>query len=311
MQKRILSAMVLALTLLMIVQSASMARAIPRCVRLRHLIYVATTTTTLADIANQIGGKKVLVTPLLKANQDFTNPRIYKSMKHTVREAEVFVRLGSGFDPWMHELLKTSGNKTITPGSKLDVDSSAGIPKLESTNSLGYYWLDPVNGKIIAADIMAGLAAFSPRDADYFKQRYEAFCRKLDESIPKWQGKLAPYKGTKVVTCCKERGVFDSRFGLVGVAAIESRHGIEPTGEQVSAAISVLKDEPGVKPVIVESVCPIDAAQALAGELSVRIVELPSAVKSKKRIRNYFDLFDEMTATLQRALSVASDDNKF
>lgn len=306
MKPRVLRLIVQVAALVLLTQSISSAALPPRCVRLRHLIYVATTTTTLADIANQIGGKKVLVTPLLKANQEVTNPKIYGSMKHAVREAEVLVRLGSGSDPWMHELLKTSGNKTITPGSSLDVDSSAGISKPISSDLIGYYWLDPVNAKTMAASILAGLTSFSPKDSGYFKSNYERFCTKVDENLAKWQSDLSPYKGAKIISCCGTLGYFADRFGMEQVAAIGARPCVSHSSKQVDDIVSLAAKDGGPKIVALEPECPIRAYEDNFSRVSARVVEFPEEVGAKRGVRDYFATMDKAVGSLQVALEMTS-----
>ena len=108
-------------------------------------ITVVATTPALGDIAKAVGGDKVVVSVLSK---DESAPKAYHSVIQALKDAQVLLRLGDGFDSWVNGLIKTSGNTKFA-----DVDTA---------------------GDSRAAKVLAGLIAASPENRDYFQSRYEA-----------------------------------------------------------------------------------------------------------------------------------------
>ncbi|MCL5103903.1 MAG: metal ABC transporter substrate-binding protein, partial [Armatimonadetes bacterium] len=244
MKHNFLKKVLLLVVLFALIQAGAEA-AIPRSVMIRrqkeNKILVVATTATLADIAHYIGGQKVYVTPLTEGYPPESEPKSeYRSVMAALKEAHVLLRLGKAYDPWIEGLAGNSGNARIASNRPGNVDTSAGIADVASSGCghASYYWLDPENGKKIASNILAGLENASPKDADYFRRNYGEFVRKIDESMPKWQARLAPYKGARIISCCDVLSPFEKRFGLVGVELPETVCARQLPASQVSEAVA-------------------------------------------------------------------------
>ncbi len=215
-------------------------------------VRVAASSTVVADIAAWVGGNKVSIVSLAKGTQDVRDIKVCQSMIEAAHEADMLLRLGMGCDPWTDESLERtpkrvahfgreshvserdvfssdSGgqpplgaqNGRIAPGAGGCVDCSQSVHKLDtaagatvSKTRCEYYWLDPVNGKTIAANILAGLIRVSPKNSAYFNKRYASFCDRIDASMPRWQAMLAPFKGTNFIALGGDWSYFANRFQL-------------------------------------------------------------------------------------------------
>ena len=84
-----------------------------------------------------------------------------------------------------------------------------------------------------------------------FQRNARAFVARLDESEKRWQGMMAPYKGTKMVTYHRSFPNFAERFGLDIIGYIEPKPGIPPSPQHTLDLINEMKRQ-AVKLVLVE-----------------------------------------------------------
>src|SRR4030095_9793879 len=138
-------------------------------------IKVVTTTTDLKSITELIGGDKVSVTSIATGYQNphFVDPK--PSYIIGLSNADLFVTVGLDLEiGWSPQLLSSSRNTKIQKGSAGYVDASTGVALLQVPSSANraegdihiygnpHYWLDPMNGKVIARNIASGLERVDP-----------------------------------------------------------------------------------------------------------------------------------------------------
>ena len=131
-------------------------------------IKVVTTTTDMKSIAEMIGGDKVSVTSIATGYQNphFVDPK--PSYIIGLSKANLFVTVGLDLETgWSPQLLSSSRNSKIQKGSAGYVDASVGVGLLQVPSSVNrgegdihiygnpHYWLDPLNGKVIAATTLS------------------------------------------------------------------------------------------------------------------------------------------------------------
>ncbi|MCL5105553.1 MAG: metal ABC transporter substrate-binding protein [Armatimonadetes bacterium] len=299
MKPKTLNYIIAAVSLVLLPQSISSAALPPRCTRLRYLVYVAATNPTLADIANQVGGRRVYTRWLLKADQDITSPKLYESMAHVVREAEVLVRLGASYDPWIETLVDKARNKSL-----VNVDASTGTNAAQADSPMhgSEYWLSPSNAKIIAANIRDGLTRFSPKDAPYFAANYERFCRKVADNLINWRNRLAAHKGASVASCCNNLDYLRDIFQFDQVGTLESAHGSEQPQSLIDDLAKKLTAAGRCRIVVTETACPVKSADTVASRTGSAAAEIPSSVSSQRQTRDYFDLLDSIVNAIGNPL---------
>ena len=192
-------------------------------------IKVVTTSTDLRSITEFIGGDRVKVENITKGYQ---NPHIVDpkpSYMLKLNKADLFVKVGLDLEIWAQLLEDGARNPRIRFGSPGYVDASIGvklleIPQTRIDRSLGdihvfgnpHYWLDPLNGKIIAHNILKGLKRISPENINYFVENKRLFDKELDTHLVKWLEKMKPYYGTNVITYHKTWPNLAKRFGTHG-----------------------------------------------------------------------------------------------
>lgn len=277
-------------------------------------INVVTTSTDLGYIAKIVGGSKVSVATLMLGAQNphTVEPRPSQVVK--LRNANVVIRIGMDLDMWADSLIEASRNSNIGIGKKGYIDASTNIKKLEVPKckidgSHGdihvygnpHYWLDPENAKVIASTILAGLKRVSPADGDYFQKNYKAFAAKIDEKMPGWENRLAPFKGTQVVTYHKTWIYFLRRFGMTEFDNVEPMPGIPPSPSHISRLMSSMKKEK-VKLILTEPFYSRKYSDMLARGTGAKVVVVPASIGGVREVDNYIELIDKITNEVARAL---------
>src|SRR5436190_20140574 len=205
-------------------------------------IKVVTTTTDTRSIAEMIGGDKVSVTSIATGYQNphFVDPK--PSYIIGLSKADMFVTVGLDLEiGWSPQLLTSSRNTKIQKGAEGYVDASQGVGLLQVPSSANraegdihiygnpHYWLDPLNGKVIARNIANGLERVDPSNKSTYETNLQAFFKKVDDKMKDWQARMAAFKGTKIIAYHNEWVYFEKRFGLDVVDFMEPKPGIPPS----------------------------------------------------------------------------------
>jgi zinc/manganese transport system substrate-binding protein len=155
---------------------------------------VVTSLTTYGAIAREILGDKGSVTSIAQGDEDphFVQPK--PSFVAVLRDADLFVTTGLDLELWVPPLLDRAGNRKVSEGGPGYVTAYTGIHLLEVPTSLSrsegdihqdgnpHIHTDPVNGIIIARNILTGLQRVSPANSSYFASREQDFEKRVLEA---------------------------------------------------------------------------------------------------------------------------------
>jgi zinc/manganese transport system substrate-binding protein len=173
---------------------AAPAAAAPRHPSGAAPLKVVTSLTTYGAIAREIVGDKGAVTSIAQGNEDphFVQPK--PSFVAVLRDADLFVTTGLDLELWVPPLLDRASNRKVSEGGPGYVTAYTGIRLLEVPTSLSrsegdihadgnpHIHTDPLNGIIIARNILTGLRRVSPENAEYFVSREQDFERRVLEA---------------------------------------------------------------------------------------------------------------------------------
>ncbi len=158
-------------------------------------IQVVTTLPAYASIAESVGGDRVAVSAISRADEDahFVKPK--PSFALRLRSADLFVATGLDLEVWVPVLIDKSGNRSIREGARGYVSASAGVPLLDvpatvdrsagDVHAFGnpHIFTSPINAKAIAANIVRGLQRVDPEGASYYERRLDAFVDRIDRAL--------------------------------------------------------------------------------------------------------------------------------
>jgi zinc/manganese transport system substrate-binding protein len=277
---------------------------------------VVTSTEDLGSITREIGGDRVDVTALARGYQDphFVDPK--PSFILAVNRADLYIAVGRDLElGWLPPLITSSRNARVQPGASgyLDVSRNVRIleiPTGQITRAMGdvhplgnpHYWLDPGNGRLIAAAIRDKLSDLSPADAAAFAQRYDDFDRRLSAAEERWDSVMAPYRGTKLVTYHRSWPNFMERFELEVIGYVEPKPGIPPSPLHTIQLIEEMKRD-DVALIVVEPYFNLKTPEAIVNQLSGgRVLVLAPSVGGADEVTDYIELFDYNVNLLADAL---------
>jgi ABC-type Zn uptake system ZnuABC Zn-binding protein ZnuA len=277
---------------------------------------VVTTTADLAAISREIGGDKINGDSIAKGYQDphFVEPKPSFLLK--LQKADLLEVVGLQLEiGWLPPLQTQSRNSKIQVGAPGYLDLSQfcqilDIPTGQITRAMGdvhplgnpHYWLEPNNGRRIAKALQNKFSEMRPADAAYFAQRYADFDERLGAAEKRWEVKMAPYRGRKVITYHRSWPNFCERFGLVVVNYVEPKPGIPPTPSHTLELINTMKRE-NIKLILVEPYFDLRAPNAIAQANGSQVLVLMPSVGGVKEITDYLQLFDYDINLLVNAFS--------
>jgi len=267
-------------------------------------IKVVTTLTDLRSITEMIGGDKVAVTSIATGYQNphFVDPK--PSYIISLSNADMYVTVGLDLETgWSPQLLASSRNTKIQKGSAGYVDASEGIGLLQVPTAANraegdihiygnpHYWLDPLNGKVIARNIANGLERVDPADRAIFEANLQKFYSNIDAKLKEWAAKMAPFKGTKIIAYHNEWVYFEKRFGLQIVDFMEPKPGIPPTPSQLVKVINEIKSN-NIKVIISSPYFSTSSSDVVSKQTGVKALTMATSTGAFPSVKTYFDVFD-------------------
>jgi zinc/manganese transport system substrate-binding protein len=278
------------------------------------VIHVVTTTQDTRSIAEIIGGNKVEAFAIASGYQNphFVDPKPSYITKLT--EANLYVTLGLDLEAgWSPSLLASSRNTKIQKGSPGYVDASVGVTLMQVPSSINraegdihifgnpHYWLDPINGKVIARNICNGLERISPEDKAFFEANLKTFDDQIDSRLKTWNTMMAGFKGSKIIAYHNEWCYFENRFGLQIVDFLEPKPGIPPTPSQLVKIINEVKQN-NIKVIITSPYFTSSSSDVVSKQTGAKTLVLATSVGAFDTVKNYYDLFDYNIKLLSGAL---------
>ncbi|MCI0454450.1 MAG: metal ABC transporter substrate-binding protein [Candidatus Dadabacteria bacterium] len=270
-------------------------------------VRVVTSVPDFASIAGDVGGDKVEVVSLAKGYQDPHFVDAKPSYVLLLNKSDLLIYTGLDLEiGWLPVLVTGSRNSKISSAaSQGNLDASTlvsnilEVPITKIDRSMGdlhpggnpHYMLDPRNGIPVARGIADRLKEIDPENAPYYDERLKDFVGRLIAKIKEWDEKLAPYKGTEIVTYHKSWVYFSEWAGFKEVGYIEPKPGIPPSPSYVADLIKRM-NQLNVKLVIAESYYPQKTPALVAEKASASFLTLPSSVDGREGIKTYFELFD-------------------
>jgi zinc/manganese transport system substrate-binding protein len=312
---------------------------------------VVTTTTDLAAIASAVGGDKVEVASIATGREDPHFIAAKPSYMMAARKADLWIRVGMELEIGYEGLiLDGSRNPKIRIATPGHLDASEGILRLEvptqkidrsmgDIHPLGnpHYWLDPLNGRIVAKSIGKRLAELAPEHAAYFDEQVESFQRQLDEhmfgselvakygggklwaallknrldelldhpeqpALGGWLAAMRPHAAKKIVTYHRSWSYFAHRFGLVVADELEPKPGIPPSPGHVAEVVNRIQTE-GVKLLLMEPFYSRKAPDLVASRTGIAVVECANSVGGQPEASDYLAMIDNVVSRVSAALN--------
>lgn len=302
-------------------------------------ISVLTTTPDVADITRQVVGDFAKVTSLTTGREEPHALTAKPSFILRARSADVWVRIGLELEVgWEPVILRDARNPNIQIGASHHMDVSEAILRLDvptapvtrdqgDIHPLGnpHYWLDPLNGRLMAETLARRFAQLYPEQAERFQANARRFQKELDVkmfgsaavetcggetlwkamlskrldavaaerkvTIGGWVATLRPFAGWSVVTYHRSWLYLLNRFDLRADLQLEPKPGIPPSAKHLAGIIHEVQQRKQCV-ILQEPYYPRKAAERVADETRIRWVVVPNMTGGSDKASSYLSMLD-------------------
>jgi zinc/manganese transport system substrate-binding protein len=230
------------------------------------------------------------------------------------RNADLVVCTGAELETgWLPILLRQSGNARIQPGTAGYFEAADFVQKLEVPTRLDrsagdvhpggnpHIQTDPRNIALVATALSKRLADIDRDNAAAYQVRYADFNRRWTAAMQVWDKKAAPLRGTPIVVQHRAFPYMEQWLGLIQVAALEPKPGVEPSSAHLSAILAQLQRQPA-RMILRAAYNDGRASEWLSERARIPVVVLPSTVGGDEQSKDLFSLFDDSIARLLEGL---------
>ena len=239
------------------------------------VISVVTTTTQLTDFAQEIGGSRVKVYGVLKANVD---PHDYEPSPADIdalAKADVIVKNGIDLEGWFGDTIKAAA-----PNGQI-VDASQGITIRKGEEHVGeepkegdpHIWHNPQNVAVMVTSMAAAMEKAAPDAAADIQKNLATYKDKLTKLDTDIKSQVAGLTNKKLVTNHDAFGYYIDHYGLEFVGSIIPSFdtSAELSASQIAEIVATIKST-GTRAVFSESSLPPKTAEAIGKEAGVKVV---------------------------------------
>lgn len=273
-------------------------------------VSVVATSTDLRELVAAVGADRVTVESLTDPRHDPHSREVHPRQLGLLKSADLLVRVGLDHEPWLAQALRT------VPPPPHDLDCSKAVPLLGTdtprlradrrphVHAFGntHYWLDPANAHPLTATILEALATLAPADRSAFVANRARFLARLDAARPRWEQRLRPFAGTRVVVVHDTWPYFAQRFNLMIAATIEETPGVPPSPAYLEQLLARMRAA-GVRVVLSEPGAPVALLRRIADATGARVVTLAPSVGSDPDATDYVTLFEVNVRRLAEVLA--------
>ena len=241
-------------------------------------IRVVASFSILGDIAEQIGGTAVHVTPIVGPDQD---AHIYSPSVADARAfaaADLVILNGLGFETWADRLIAGSGTRApiLTVANDLAVVLHNEDEDAETAHASDdvdpHAWGAIANGIVYAAAIREAFTALEPAESELFQANFAAFERAALNAKASYQARISalPVDHRTIVTSHDAFGYFAEESGLTFLAPLGLNSAAAATASQVRDLITQLKALPHAA-LFVENIHNPALIQQIADETGLQV----------------------------------------
>lgn len=270
---------------------------------------VVTTLPWIGSIAYSIGGDKIKLTTLVKANQDPHSIEAKPSMILAARKADIIMYNGLDLEiGYLPLLIESSRNPKIQPGKPGNLDCSNFVEVIEknpaSDRSMGdvhplgnpHYHVSPKNVGRVAKGIAKALSNIDPENTQIFEKNLILFNEKLKKKQNEWASKNI--RGKKFVSYHKYFEYLASEYGFRIIGYVEQKPGIPPSAAYIESLIDTMKKTKPDSILTIEYYCNT-GIDLLTKRTGVKSIIIPHDVGSTSNINDWFSLMDTVFKSLE------------
>lgn len=261
-------------------------------------------------LVQELAGERIVLQVATTARQDPHHIQARPSLMAAMGRADLVVCTGAGLESgWLPLLLRQSGNPAVQPGRPGYFEAAAQVSLLEvpsradrsegDVHPAGNPHLhgDPYRIAQVANALARRLGELDPPGASVYQGRLKDFSSRWQGAIQRWEKAAIPLKGVAVVSHHKSFPYLAGWLGLVEVAQLEPKPGLEPSSAHLAGVLASLERQPA-RMILRTPYNDGRGARWLAERAHIPALVLPATVGGSEGARDLFGLFDETLAIL-------------
>jgi ABC-type Zn uptake system ZnuABC Zn-binding protein ZnuA len=227
------------------------------------------TTTQVADLVRNVGGKRVSVDGILRPNSDPHEYEPRPSDAAALVHADLVFRSGGDLDKWLDEIIDNAG------GDARQVTLIDSVHTIEGANETDpHWWQNPRNTILAVAAIRDALVKADPAGKRGYDRRAAAYTRKLqtlDAAIARCVDRVPPGE-RKIVTTHDALGYFADRYGVKVIGAVipSLSTQAQASARDVDKLVNQIRSE-GVEAIFPEAAVTQKLEQAISREAGAKV----------------------------------------
>ncbi|MEC5384218.1 zinc ABC transporter substrate-binding protein [Uliginosibacterium sp. H3] len=265
-------------------------------------------------LLQELAADKVAVYTATTALQDPHRIQARPSLIAAVRNADLLVCTGAELEVgWLPVMLRQSGNPNVQPGKPGYFEAADFVSKLEVPTRLDradgdvhasgnpHIQTDPRNIALVADALSKRLTQLDAGNAAFYQARYADFAVRWKAAMQRWEKDAAPVRGMPVIVQHKAYPYLENWLGLIELATLEPKPGVEPTSSHLAEVLAQQQRQPA-KLIIRSAYNDARGADWLAERAKIPAVVLPFTVGGSDRAKDLFGLFDDTIAQLLKGV---------
>jgi zinc/manganese transport system substrate-binding protein len=245
---------------------------------------VVASSSSTGALIREIAGEQANLTILAPPDRNLHHLQARPSMIRALRSADLVVALGADLEiGWLPLAITQSANPKIQPGKAGYFEAAAQVSLLDvggpADRALGdvhptgnpHINMDPVRMAQVATALAERLARLDSEHAAGYRDRAQAFARRVEKRVATWQQRLSNPPG--VVSFHKDVIYLLDRFKVPFWGTLEPVPGVPPTASHIRNLINELNGKTGI--VLSTIYQPEQASVSMAEALGWGRVRLP------------------------------------
>lgn len=272
---------------------------------------VAVSYPYIGAITKAIAKEHVDITVLAKGNWDphFVVPR--PSLIAKLRRSDALIMNGAQLEiGWLPPLIRRASNRAVVPGASTFLNLSHQVELIQKPKSVDrslgdvhpdgnpHFHLDPKNILILAQVITGFLNRLDYEHKDIYEKNLQAFADMWEKHLEKWEKRMAPKKGMKVIQFHDNLAYFNAAYGIQNIGTIEPLPGISPSSRHTLKLLKTIENQ---KPccILHDVYHSTKTAEYLVKKTGIKLVLMPHDIGSLDSIESLMGLFDHLTKAVE------------
>ena len=261
-------------------------------------------------LARELGGDQVEVYAATTAQQDPHRVQARPSLIAQLRQADLLVCTGADLEAgWLPVLLRQARNPAVQPGQPGHFLAADQVTLLEVPTSIDraegdvhpqgnpHIQVDPRRIAAVAAALGRRLAEIDSAGAAVYAARTDGFLKRWQDATKQWERRAASLRGKRFVVQHAEWVYLFDWLDIQMAGAIEPKPGLPPAAGHLAALRQQLAAR-RADGIVRSPLSDPKAAEWLATETGLPVIELPQTVGATADAGSLFALFDAILGRL-------------